>query len=143
MMRLLIIALIGALAGCQTGTDALPTSTAPPEISAAASSAIAGDMVSRFAEHVGQRTGTIILKTDVSPFAQALAAALKGWGYAVATDQKIDEKGPSIQLAYVVDSFEGQTLARLSTDKLELARAYSTTAAGAAPTSPLSVMQRD
>jgi hypothetical protein len=43
----------------------------------------------------------------------------------------------------VVDSFEGQTLARLSTDKLELARAYSTTAAGAAPTSPLSVMQRD
>lgn len=143
MRRLLVIACVaGALTGCQTDTDALATNAAPTELSAAASSAIAGDMVGRLSEHVGPGTGTIVLKGDNSPFGQALLAALKGWGYAVATDQKTDEKTPAIQLAYMIDDFEGQTLARLSTGKIELARAYSTTAAGASPASPLSVMQK-
>ncbi len=131
------------LSACQTGADGLPASAAQPEITAAASSAIAGDMVSRFAEQVGPGTGTIVLKEDASPSGQALAAALKGWGYAVATDQKTDDKKSSIELAYVVYDFEGQTLVRLSTRKVELARAYSTSAAGAVPASPLSVMQRN
>jgi len=144
MRSLAMIALVAAsLAGCQTGTDALTTNDNPQELSPAASSAIAGDMVSRFAEHVGPGTGTIVLKQDTSPFGQALVAALKGWGYAVATDQKTDDKRPRIQLAYMVDDFEGQTLARLSTAKVELAQAYNTTAAGASPASPLSVMQRN
>lgn len=138
------IALVAtALSACQTGTDGLRTSAAPAELSAAASSAIAGDMVSRFAEQVGPGTGTIVLKEDASPSGQALAAALKGWGYAVATDQKTDDKKSSVELAYVVDDFEGQTLARLSTAKVDLARAYSTTAASAVPAAPLSVMQRN
>jgi hypothetical protein len=144
MRSLLVIAVgISVLSACQTDTDALTTSATPPELSAAASSAIAGDMVSRFAEHVGQGTGTIALKTDATLFGQALAAALKGWGYAVVTDQKTDDKKTVIPLAYMNDDFEGQTLARLSTGKIELTRAYSTTAAGASPASPLSVMQRD
>jgi type IV secretion system protein TrbH len=144
MRSLAMIALVAAsLSGCRTDTDALTTSVAPTELSAAASSAIAGDMVSRFAEHVGQGTGTIVLKHDPSSFGQALMAALKGWGYAVVTDQKTDNKKPPIQLAYMVDDFEGQTLARLSTGKVELTRAYSTTAAGASPASPLSIMQRN
>jgi len=143
MRRLLVIACVaGALTGCQTDTDAMATNAAPTELSAAASSAVAGDMVGRLSEHVGPGTGTIVLKEDNSLFGQALLAALKGWGYAVATDQKTDEKTPAIQLAYVIDDFEGQTLARLSTGKVELARAYSTTAAGASPASPLSVMQK-
>jgi hypothetical protein len=143
MRSLLVIAVVvSVLSGCRTDTDALTTSATPPELSAAASSAIAGDMVSRFAEHVGQG-GTIALKADASLFGQALAAALKGWGYAVVTDQKTDDKKTIIHLAYMVDDFEGQTLARLSTGKVELTRAYSTTAAGASPASPLSVMQRD
>jgi nitrous oxide reductase accessory protein NosL len=144
MRRLFKIALVAtALSGCQTDTDGPTMSVAPPELTAAASSAIAGDMVSRFAEQVGPETGTIVLKEDASPSGQALAAALKGWGYAVATDQKTDDKKSSIELAYVVDDFEGQTLARLSTGKVDLARAYSTTAASAVPAAPLSVMQRN
>ncbi|RUV44277.1 conjugal transfer protein TrbH, partial [Mesorhizobium sp. M5C.F.Ca.IN.020.29.1.1] len=69
------------LAGCQTlGADGLVASSAPPEISGPAASAIAGDMVSRIAEHAGPGTGTILLKSDGSPFGGALEAALKAWG---------------------------------------------------------------
>lgn len=144
MRSLAMIALVAAsLSGCQTDTGALTTSGAPTELSAAASSAIAGDLVSRFAEHVGPGTGTIVVKDDTSPFGQALVAALKGWGYAVVTGQKTDDKKAVIHLTHMVDDFEGQTLARLTTGKVELARAYSTAPAGASPASPLSVMQRN
>lgn len=137
------VALVAAtLAGCQTiGSNGLVASSAPPEISGPAASAIAGDMVTRLAEQVGPGTGTILLRPDGSPFGQALEASLKSWGYAVATDQKTDGQTP-IPLAYVIDSYEGQVLARLSTNTVELGRAYRVTAAGAAPASPLSVMRR-
>jgi hypothetical protein len=71
-----------ASAGCQTlgGTAWSPVRAA--ELSACRQRAIAGDMVSRLAEHVGPGTGTIMLKPDGSPFGQALEASLKGWGYA-------------------------------------------------------------
>ena len=142
MRRLLMIALLAApMAGCQSDTD--PTSASPPELSATASSAIAGDMANRFVEVVGKDPRTLVLKQEASPFLEALVAALKGWGYSIATDQETDDrKRPSIQLAYMVDDFEGQTLARLSTGTVELARAYSTTPDGASPASPLSVMRR-
>lgn len=138
-----MIIIAAALCGCQTDTDALATSTPPTELSAPASSAIAGDMASRFAEHVGHAPGTLVLREDATPFGQALVAALKGWGYAVVTNQRTDSKKAIIQLVYMVDDFEGQTLARLSTRKVELTRAYTTTAAGAVPSSPLSIMQRN
>lgn len=129
------------LAGCQSfGTDGLVASSAPQEISGPAASAIAGDMVSRLAEHVGPGTGTILLKPDGSPFGGALEASLKAWGYAVVSDQKTD--GELIPLAYVIDSYDGQVLARLSTGSLDLGRAYTATSASATPASPLSVMQR-
>lgn len=132
----------GPLAGCQSlDGGGLVASAAPPEISGPAASAIAGDMVSRLAEQVGPGTATIRLKRDGSPFGEALEASLKSWGYAVVTDQKPDDK-KLIQLAYVVDSYEGQVLARLSTTTVELGRAYDVTATGAAPASPLSVMRR-
>lgn len=131
------------LSGCQsTAVDGLAASNAPPEISGPAASAIAGDMVSRMAEQIGPGTAIVALKQDKSPFGQALEAALKGWGYAVVTDQKTDGKAKLISLAYVIASFEGQVLARLSTAGVEIARSYRVTAAGATPVSPLSVMQR-
>lgn len=131
------------LSGCQTlGTDGLVASNAPPEISGAAASAIAGDMVSRLAEQIGPGTATVALKPDASPFGQALEAALKGWGYAVVTDQKTDNGAAVIPLAYVVLPFEGQVLARLSTNSVELGRAYTVTANGATPASALSLMRR-
>lgn len=137
------VTLAGALlGGCQAmNPDGLVTSSAPPEISGPAASAIAGDMVSRLAEHVGPGTGTILLKPDGSPFGGALEDSLKTWGYAVVSDQKPDGE-KLIPLAYVIDSHDGQVLARLSTGSVDLGRAYTTTATGAAPASPLSVMRR-
>lgn len=131
------------LSGCQSKeTESLVTSSAPPEISGPAASAIAGDMVSRLAEQIGPGKATIALKSDTSPFGQALEAALKGWGYAVVTDQKIDQGTKVIPLAYVISSADGQVLARLSTTSVELGRAYSVTAAGATPASALTLMRR-
>ncbi|ATU95399.1 conjugal transfer protein TrbH [Phyllobacterium zundukense] len=131
------------LSGCQTiGTDGLVASDAPPDVSGPAASAIAGDMVSRLAEQVGSGKVAIALKPDDSPFGQALEAALKGWGYAVVTDQKTDAGKTVIPLAYVVVAFEGQVLTRLSTSKVELGRAYTVTASGATPASALSVLKR-
>lgn len=131
------------LSGCQSmGTGGLVASNAPPEISGLAASAIAGDMVSQLAEQIGQGKATVALKPDASPFGQALEAALKGWGYAVVTDQKTDSGTKVIPLAYIVLPFDGQVLARLSTDNVELGRAYTVTASGATPASALSLMRR-
>ena len=131
------------LSGCQTmETEGLVSSSAPPEISGPAASAIAGDMVSRLAEQIGPGKATVALKTDTSPFGQAMDAALKGWGYAVVTDQKTDRGATVIPLAYVILDVDGQVLARLSTNSVELGRAYSVTANGATPASALSLMRR-
>lgn len=131
------------LSGCQSmGTDGLVASNAPAEISGPAASAIAGDMVSRLAEQIGPGKATVGLKADASPFGQALEATLKGWGYAVVTDQRTDDGTKIIPLAYVIMPFDGQVLARLSTDNVELGRAYNVTASGAAPASALSLMRR-
>ncbi|MCP3477856.1 conjugal transfer protein TrbH (plasmid) [Bradyrhizobium sp. CCGUVB1N3] len=141
--RIAVLSLLSlSLAGCASlGSGRLVASSAPPELSGPAASAIAGDMVTKFAEQVGPGTGTIILKPDGSPFGQALVTSLKSWGYAVATDQKTGAE-KTIPLAYVLESYDGQVLARLSTGSVELGRAYSATAAGASPASPVSVMQR-
>ncbi|SOC47227.1 conjugative transfer protein TrbH [Rhizobium subbaraonis] len=131
------------LSGCQSlGTNGLVASNAPAEISGPAASAIAGDMVSRLAEQIGPGKATVALKADTSPFGQALEAALKGWGYGVVTDQKTDDGTKIIPLAYMIVPFDGQVLARLSTDNVELGRAYTVTASGAAPASALSLMRR-
>ncbi|MUZ65820.1 conjugal transfer protein TrbH [Agrobacterium vitis] len=131
------------LSGCQSlGTDGLASSNAPAEISGPAASAIAGDIVSRLAEQIGPGTATVSLKQDSSPFGQALEAALKGWGYAVVTDQKTDGAARTVPLAYVVFPFESQVLARLSTNSVELGRAFTVTTTGAQPASALSVMKR-
>lgn len=131
------------LAGCQSnGTGGLVASNAPPELSGPAASAIAGDMVNRLAEQIGQGAATVALRQDNSPFGQALESALRGWGYAIVTDQKTDGKAKIVSLAYAIEPFEDRVLARLSTANVEIGRAYSVTAAGATPESPLSVMRR-
>ncbi|MCG8273821.1 conjugal transfer protein TrbH [Aquamicrobium sp. NLF2-7] len=129
-----------ALAGCQTlGGSGLIASSAYGGLSPEAANAIAGDMVGRLAEHVGPGTTTIQLRPDGSVFGQTLEHSLKGWGYAVATDQKAEGTNV-VPLAYVVDSFDNGVLARLSTESLTLTRIYAITSTGAMPTSPLSVM---
>lgn len=130
------------LSGCSTiGADGLVASTAPAELSAPAASAVAGDLVPRLAEQIGQGKATIVLKPDSSAFGSALETSLRGWGYAVTTDQ--ETKDPkAIRVAYVLASIDGQILARLSTGAIEIGRVYAATAAGAQPASPVSVMKR-
>ncbi|WP_429933023.1 conjugal transfer protein TrbH [Agrobacterium vitis] len=136
-------ALIILISGCHsTGADGLVLSSAPPEISGQAASAIAGDMISRLAEQIGPGKTTVALKADASPFGQALEATLKGWGYAVVTDQKTDSGTEVIPLTYVILAVDGQVLARLSTNTIELGRAYTVSANGATPASALSLMRR-
>lgn len=136
-----ILALL--LSGCQsTGKDGFGVSDAPTEISGPAASAIAGDMVSRLVEQVGPGKATILLKQDNSPFGQAVESALRGWGYAIVTDQKTEKAAQTVPLAYVIVPYNGQVLARLSTDKVDLGRAYTVTPGGAQAANALSVMRR-
>lgn len=131
-----------ALAGCQTlGGAGIVASTVTTELTPQVATSIAGDMVGRFAEQVGPGNTTIALTPDGSVFGQALEASLKGWGYAIVTDQQT--KGTAtVPLAYVVDAFDGSVLVRLSTGTVDITRMYKLTTAGAEPVSPVSVMQR-
>ena len=132
------------LSGCQTADETLTTSSTPIAITGATASAIAGDMASRLAEQVGP-AGTTILKLDrdASEYAAALEAALKGWGYTVIADGTVGKDQKPVKIAWSVDSFDGQVLARVSTPAIALGRAYTATSAGARPASPLSIMQRN
>jgi len=145
-MKKTIAAIIVAaiLSGCQTADDTLTTSSTPIAVIGATASAIAGDMASRLAEQVGP-TGTTTLKMDkdTSEYATALEAALKGWGYTVIADGKVGKDQKPVEVAWSIDSFDGQVLARISTPAIALGRAYTATSAGATPASPLSIMQRN
>lgn len=145
MHKLLVIITAAALlSGCQTADDGLTTSSKPVAVTGPAASAIAGDMASRLAEQIGPAgTTTLKMEKDSSDFASALEAALKGWGYTVITDGKVSKDVKPVELSYSVDGVEGQVLARLSTPSVALGRAYSTSAAGTTPASPLSIMQRN
>ncbi|MBX4899578.1 MULTISPECIES: conjugal transfer protein TrbH [Rhizobium] len=146
-MRKLLAFLIAAvlLSGCQTGDDALTTNTTPVTVTGSAASAIAGDMASRLAEQIGPASAatTIKMEKDTSEFATALEAALKGWGYTVVTDGKVAKDIKPVELAYAIEGSDGQVLARVSTPSIALGRAYTPTASGATPASPLSIMQRN
>jgi hypothetical protein len=136
------LVLAGTLAACQTlGGTGLVASTVTMELTPEAATSIAGDMVGPFAEQVGPGNTTIVLTPDGSVFGQALEASLKGWGYAIVTDQQTQGTA-TVPLAYVVDAFEGSVLVRLSTRTVDITRMYKLSATGAEPTSPISVMQR-
>ena len=123
------------------GTSGLVASTAPTEMTTLVASAIAGDLVPRLAEQLGQGKATIVLKPDSSAFGAALEAALRTWGFAVTTDEEVKDQN-AIRLAYVLAPVDGQILARLTTGSLEIGRIYTTSGTGANPASPISVMQR-
>ena len=145
-MNKLVAALMIAsvLPGCQSAEDTLTTSSTPIAVTGVTASAIAGDMASRLAEQVGP-AGTTPLKmeNDTSEYAAALEAALKGWGYTIISDGKVGKDQKPLEIAWSVDSYEGQVLARISTPSIALGRAYTATSAGAIPASPLSIMQRN
>ncbi len=132
-----------ALSGCQTADETLTINSTPIAVTGATASAIGGDMASRLAEQVGP-PGTTTLKMDkgTSEYAAALEAALKGWGYTVIVDGKVGKDQKPVEVAWSIDSFDGQVLARVSTPAIALGRAYTATSAGATPASPLSIMQR-
>jgi hypothetical protein len=144
--RLIPIAIALGLAGCQTATDGLTASVAPGDVTGPAAGSIAGDMAGRFAEQAGSTTTPIKLHKDTSEFSVALEAALKGWGFAVVTDDKsvgAKDANKSVDLAYSIASVDGQVLARLSTDTMSLGRAYLLNNGVATPASPLSLLKRN
>lgn len=146
LLRFLPIVLTLSLAGCQTVTDGLTTSAAPADVTGPAASAIAGDMAGRYAEQAGSTGTPINLHKDTSDFAVALEQALKGWGYSIVSDDKnagAKDAPKPIEIAYSLVAVDGQVLARLSTDTLELGRAYSVSNGVATPASPLSLMKRN
>lgn len=131
------------LASCQTADPQHSVIGAPIAITEPAASAIAGDMASRFAEQIRSAgAATIKLQGEPSEYAAALEAALKGWGHTIVADGKAAKDQNPIELAYSIDSIDGQVFARLTTSSISLGRAYTPTATGATPTSPLSIMQR-
>ncbi|GLR60584.1 conjugal transfer protein TrbH [Rhizobium indigoferae] len=136
---------VALLSSCQTADDALTTSSTPVAVTGPAASAIAGDIASRLAEQIGPAgaTTTIKMETDTSEFASTLEAALKGWGYTFVTDGKVAKDVKPVELAYAIEGFDGQVLVQVSTPSIALGRAYTPTAAGATPASPLSIMQRN
>lgn len=138
------VILTAILSGCQTADETLTTSSTPIAVNGATASAIAGDMASRLAEQV-RPAGTTILKMDkdTSEYAAALETALRGWGYTVIADDKVGRDQKPVEIAWSIDSFDGQVLARVSTPAIALGRAYTATSAGATPASPLSIMQRN
>lgn len=111
------------------------------KLSPAAAAAVADDMSYIMSSHIGPGEGTIVLKPDGSAFASALEEFLRRRGYAVNLSDDV-QGGDRIPLAYVIDSFEGAIMARISTPTVELTRSYSTTETGALPASPVSVMRR-
>ena len=132
------------LSGCQTADETLTTNSTPVAVTGTTASAIAGDMASRLAEQVGPAgTTTLKMDKDTSEYAAALEAALKGWGYTVIADGKVGKDQKPLEVAWSIDSFDGQVLARISTPSIALGRAYTATSAGATPASPLSIMQRN
>ena len=131
------------LCGCQTADETLTTSSTPIVVTGPTASAIAGDMANRLAEQVGPAgITTLKIDKDMSEYAAAFEAALKGWGYTVISDGKVAKDQKPVEVAWSIDNFEGQVLARVSTPEVALGRAYTATSAGATPASPLSVMQR-
>lgn len=132
-----------SLAACQTaGQGALPVSHAMAELSPTAAQAIAQDLAGKLTEHVAPGSSVIAIKSDGSSFGSALEAELTKSGYAVASTDRPSEGSDHIPLAYVIEEFDGQVLARLATKDLDLGRTYRVTVTGAAPSSPLSVKQR-
>lgn len=132
------------LSSCQTADETLTTNSTPVAVTGATASAIAGDMASRLAEQVGPAgTTTLKMDKDTSEYAAALEAALKGWGYTVIADGKVGKDQKPLEVAWSIDSFDGQVLARISTPSIALGRAYTATSAGATPASPLSIMRRN
>lgn len=132
------------LPGCQSAEDTLTTSSTPLAVTGVTASAIAGDMASRLAEQVGLAgTTSLKMENDTSEYAAALEAALKGWGYTIISGGKVGKDQKPLEVAWSVDSYEGQVLARISTLSIALGRAYTATSTGAIPASPLSIMQRN
>jgi ABC-type Fe3+-hydroxamate transport system substrate-binding protein len=139
---LICIALALSIAGCQTmGEGGLPVSKATPDLSTEASQIIAADMTARLTEIAEPGSArSVSLKGDDTPFAAALETSLTQAGYTIANNR--EEYAGAMQLAYVVEEFEGNALARLSTQSVDLGRVYSITATGAAPASPVSIKRK-
>jgi type IV secretion system protein TrbH len=140
-LSLCVLSLAVVVSACQSSSRALSVDTQPLDLQPPAASAIAGDMVSRFAEQTTGTSKRILVSADASAFGVAMTDAFKAWGYTITTNAKTELK--PVEVAYGVDRIDGQVLAHLQTPSVGLSRGYSVTAGGAQPATPLSVEQRN
>ena len=136
------------VSGCQSGVDRSMTGIDAAGVDGPAANAIANDMTSGLVEQIGPAANrSIRLDTDGTDYAIALEAALKAWGFIVVGDSPTPETLPKdqepMELDHAIDSVDGQALARLTSSTIALARAYTVTATGAVPSSPLSIRRQN
>lgn len=132
------------LVGCQTNGEDLVAVATSANVSGPAASVIAGDMAGRLAEQMRTpKTTPLKITNDKSDYYVALESALKGWGYIVISDNETSKDAKPVALSWSLDNANGQTLARISTPSVAIARAYTISVSGAAPSSPLSILQRN
>jgi ABC-type Fe3+-hydroxamate transport system substrate-binding protein len=128
------------LTGCQSSEGSRLAAPAASELSPSAASAIASDLAARLAEQVAPKGTIIRLTGNHVEFAVALEAALKGWGYSIDAQKATVQVTP---LDYVIEQTKDEALATLAIPSVVLSRTYLTSANGAEPRSPISVMRRD
>lgn len=134
-----MVLLAAALSACQTLGQKGLASTVTAELTPEAASSVAEDLTEALTHLVGQ-SETLALSQDGSMFGQTLERALVARGYAITTRQQ--GRAVDIPLAYVLDSFEGALLVRLSTGEVDLTRVYALTGSAAKPASALSIQNR-
>ena len=140
-----LAALLAAVAAC-SASQGHSSKNAPSidaaELSVHMSEGISVDLVSEFQKLVGPGTVTVFFQSDGSVFASALEKELRNSGYAIVSgdSEPVDK---FIPLSFLTSPFESTVIVRISTDKIQLARAYVSGALGAVPASPLSVMSLD
>ena len=136
------------VSGCQSGVDRPMTGMDDGGVDRPAANAIANDMTSGLVEQIGPAENrSIRLDRNGTDYAIALEAALKAWGFIVVGDSPTPETLPKdqepMELDHAIDSVDGQALARLTSSTIALARAYTVTATGAVPSSPLSIRRQN
>lgn len=142
-MRIFAIVILLSSAGltsCHVTSNDFGDDPTPTKLSSQAAGMIAGDLTGRLAEQMTPTSVMLNPRTDGDELAKAMDSALKGWGFTPVSDPN-GAAAKTVVITYSADLLDGQVLARLSAPTLSLARAYSVSANGAVPASPVSIMR--
>nr|CAD6437068.1 conjugal transfer protein TrbH [Rhizobium sp. Q54] len=138
---LFLVLALAVLSSCQSAGDGPSVGSSQISLTDAAAGMIAADLAGGLADQLGPASATAIeMEPDGSSFSVALEEALRQRGFVLVTEKTSGGSSTPRRLTYSIGEIDGQVLVRLSTSSMVLARAYTRTAAAAAPASPLSVL---